>query len=248
MLPSPTCPKHAHPQAGRLAERRDGAEQLRHPRPRHHHVVIDLERRQPAQRRRQVAAHAPERFALLTVAAVRRSLAPADRQAASTRGRSASTAAGEPSTSISRSTAAPAGRGLGTGSGDRREAFAVDDFDRRRHDAAGTIPSTAFTAVSTSGNTARRVRRGRPRHETQRHLGHDGQRALGSDQQLSQVVADDVLDGLAAGADDLSGRQHRLETQHVVPRRAVLEARGPPAHSATLPPMADRWRLAGSGG
>ena len=61
------------------------------------------------------------------------------------------------------------------------------------------------------------------RHQAQRDLGDDRQRALRADQQLRQVVADDVLHRLRAGADDLAGRQHRFEREHVALGRAVLE-------------------------
>ena len=39
-----------------------------------------------------------------------------------------------------------------------------------------------------------------------------------ADEQVRQVVADDVLHGLAAGLDDLAGRQHGFEAEHVVLR------------------------------
>ena len=46
---------------------------------------------------------------------------------------------------------------------------------------------------------------------------------FGSDEQLRQVVADDVLDRLRPGAHDLAGGQHRLEPEDVAFGRAVLE-------------------------
>ena len=44
---------------------------------------------------------------------------------------------------------------------------------------------------------------------------------------LREVVADDVLHDLAAGADDLARRQHGLESEHVLLRDAVLERARP---------------------
>ncbi len=99
--------------------------------------------------------------------------------------------------------------------------------------AAGTtrsrmISATALTAASTVRNVARSVAcSGRLRHQPQDDLRDDGERPLGPDQQVRQVVADDVLDDLPAGLDDLAGRQHRLEAQHVLLGRPVLERARP---------------------
>ena len=58
-------------------------------------------------------------------------------------------------------------------------------------------------------------------------LRDDRERAFGADEQLRQVVADDVLDDFAAGLDDLAGRQHGLEPEHVALGRPVLERARP---------------------
>ena len=42
-----------------------------------------------------------------------------------------------------------------------------------------------------------------------------------------EVVADDILDGLGAGVDDLARRQHRFERKDVALRRAVAERARP---------------------
>ena len=61
------------------------------------------------------------------------------------------------------------------------------------------------------------------RHQPQDDLRDDRQRAFRADEQVREVVADDVFHDLAAGFDDFAGRQHGLEPEHVLLRRAVLE-------------------------
>ena len=63
----------------------------------------------------------------------------------------------------------------------------------------------------------------RLRYEAQDDFRDDRQRSLGSNEQMGQVVANDVLDDLPACLDDLSGREHGLEAEHVLLGRAVLE-------------------------
>ena len=88
--------------------------------------------------------------------------------------------------------------------------------------AAGTTRArmsrvTASTACVTLGNVARSVAcTGGFGIEPQDDLRDDRERALGADEQMREVVADDVLHDLAAGADDLAGRQHGFEPEHVV--------------------------------
>ena len=52
---------------------------------------------------------------------------------------------------------------------------------------------------------------------------------------MRQVVADDVLDDLAAGLDDLARWEHRLEPQHVLLGRAVLERARPAGALGDVP-------------
>ena len=85
--------------------------------------------------------------------------------------------------------------------------------------------STAAAIVG-EGGAQRRPRR-RQRHQPQRDLGDDRQRAFGADEQLREVVADDVLDGLAAGADHRAVGEHGLETEDVAAGVAVLEGARP---------------------
>ena len=85
---------------------------------------------------------------------------------------------------------------------------------------------------------AQRDARGRLRYQAKHDPRDDRQRSLGSDEQMREVVADDVLHDLAAGLDDDRRSAARLARPStycfVVP---YLNARGPPAHSATLPPI-----------
>ncbi|VAZ97360.1 hypothetical protein LAUMK35_03658 [Mycobacterium pseudokansasii] len=60
------------------------------------------------------------------------------------------------------------------------------------------------------------------------HLGGQGQGAFRADDELGQVVAGGHLGDLAAGSDDLAGRQHCLQPQHVMAGYAVLDR----AHTA----------------
>ena len=111
---------------------------------------------------------------------------------------------------------------------DRLERFAVDQLERRRHDArARDVDHRRDRRLDARERRAQRRLERRPRNQPQDDLRDDRQRAFGADQQLRQVVADDVLDGLAAGPDDLAGRQHRLEAEHVALGRAVLEGARP---------------------
>ena len=111
----------------------------------------------------------------------------------------------------------------------RYRATASSDSPSISSSAAGTTRSPDDVADGVDrgldvGNVARSVAwTGGLRHQAQDDPRDDRQRAFGSDQQVRQVVADDVLDDLAAGLDDLAGRQHRLEPEHVLLGRAVLE-------------------------
>ena len=73
------------------------------------------------------------------------------------------------------------------------ETVAVDQFQRRRHDARPNQRVTASTAACTSGSRAQRGLGRRLGDEAQVILRDNRQRAFGPDQQLRQVVADDVL-------------------------------------------------------
>ena len=96
----------------------------------------------------------------------------------------------------------------------RRDGFeriAVDQLDGRRDHAR--LDDVADRLRRVRDRRERRAERGlhrRLRHEPQDDSGNDGERALGSDEQVRQVVADDVLDDLAAGFDDVAVGQHRL--------------------------------------
>ena len=68
------------------------------------------------------------------------------------------------------------------------------------------------------------------RIETQDRLGDHGERALGADDQLGEVVARGRLHELAPGPDDLAGAEHGLEPEHLVARDPVFHR----AHSARV--------------
>src|SRR5205085_7502143 len=51
----------------------------------------------------------------------------------------------------------------------------------------------------------------------------DRERSLGAHEQVGQVVADDVLHDLPAGPDDVAVRKYRLQPEHVLLGRPVLE-------------------------
>ena len=104
------------------------------------------------------------------------------------------------------------------------EADAVDELERGRHDAAlhEAIDRVHRRRDRGEGGAQRRARR-RQRYQAQRDLGDDRQRAFRADEQLRQVVADDVLDRLAAGPDDGAVGEHGLEAEDIAARVAVLE-------------------------
>ena len=68
MLPSPAWPKHGIRRSKRSPDLADEREQLGDPSLRHHHVVVELQRRNHLQRQRQLAAHAPQLLPLGFVA------------------------------------------------------------------------------------------------------------------------------------------------------------------------------------
>ena len=61
------------------------------------------------------------------------------------------------------------------------------------------------------------------RKQLDSHLGDQRQGAFGADDELGQVVAGGHLGDLAAGPDDLAGRQHRLQPEHVIAGHPVLD-------------------------
>ena len=93
----------------------------------------------------------------------------------------------------------------------------------RRRSASSA--DTARTAAATSAK--RRLQRGlhrRLRHEPQRDLGDDRERAFGADQQLREVVADDVLDGSWSRC----GRSRRSAARLRAPARSAWSCRTSP--------------------
>lgn len=221
----PDVAEAGHAQAGRAPQLADYREQFRDSRPGHHDVVVDLERRLRPQGERQVAARPPEPGAL------RR-------------------AAGQPHAGGPlRLARAPHALGFGghrfrhpvdlhqqhrarflvhhappRGGRQHVQTVAVEQLDRGRHDPLGDQAAHRLRRLVDGPECGadRRPRR-RLRDQPQDDPGDDRQRAFRADQQLRQVVTDDVLDRPAAGRDDLAGRQHRLQSQHVAPGRAVLE-------------------------
>ena len=63
---------------------------------------------------------------------------------------------------------------------------------------------------------------GGARVELEDRLGHESERALRADDQLGEVVACRALHEPTSRADDIAAREHDLETEHLVPRHAVL--------------------------
>ena len=180
-------------------------------------------------------------------------MAPASRHACSTRAASSATAAGDAvHFEQQQRRRCPAGASERT---PRFCATASSDSPSISSSAAGTTRARMMLTDRRDRRLDRRERRAqrrldrRLRHQAQDDLRDDRQRAFRADQQLRQVVADDVLDGLAAGLDDLAGRQHRLEAEHVALRRAVLERARPAGALGDVAADARDCRSdAGSGG
>ena len=246
MLPSPTWPKHGIRRENRAARSSDQVEQLRHARLGHDDVVVDLERGDHLERRARSRAAPPTAPRARRRSAARRtSVAPASRHAR----------------------VDPRGFGVHL----FRQAVDFDQEQRARARPAPAsgrpdtprrppdIPrrSSSSAAGTTRARTSSRHRRHRARHigerrahrgldrrlrnQSQNDLRDDREGALGPDQQMRQVVADDVLHDLAAGANDVAGRQHGFETEHVLLRHAVLERARP---ARTLGHVAADRRLA----
>ena len=155
----------------------------------------------------------------------RTSSAPARVQAVAAVPASSSTPAATPSTSIINIAPVP----VGATARPRRASTARNDTPSMSSMVAGTTrsarsPDTAATACRMLGERcAQRRLHGRFGDQAQRDLGDDRKRALRSDEQLRQVVADDVLDRLRTGADDFACWQHGFERQHVTLGGAVLD-------------------------
>ncbi len=131
----------------------------------------------------------------------------------------------------------------------RLDARRVEELQRRRQHASAHHSRHRAARRGERGEVREAELRGlRGRHKAHRQLGEHRKRALAAAQQAQDVVARDVLDQLAAGADHLAGGQHGLAAGQVVARDPVLQAPQPPAFSATLPPMVDVVRELGSGG
>ncbi len=101
----------------------------------------------------------------------------------------------------------------------------VEDLDRGRQDAGrhhrGHGGGRVVDAVEHGQRGARVLGLGQ---QFERDLGDRAERALRAGEQPAQVVAGDVLDRPAAGADHRAVGQHHLQRQHVVAGHAVLEA------------------------
>ena len=212
----------------------DELEELRHAAARHDQVVVDLARRERAQRDTTARGALPRwRRAPRSFAARRTSIAPARGRRRATRSASSSTPAGTPSTSrisiapVPGGATLPAQVPLDRARATRRSISSIVAGTTRAASSADTARTAA--AMSAKRRLQRRLH-GRLRHEPQRDLGDDRQRAFRTDEQLGEVVADDVLDALRSGADDLAGRQARLRA----PARS--------AWSCRTSPRADRRR------
>jgi hypothetical protein len=77
--------------------------------------------------------------------------------------------------------------------------------------------------------------------------GDDAQRALGADEQALEVVAGDVLADRATDGDELARRDRCLEPVTQSETTPYLNACGPPALVAMLPPICDCSGAPGSG-
>ena len=111
---------------------------------------------------------------------------------------------------------------------DRRQRLRVDQLERRRDDARAHDPEDRVDRRGDGGKggAERRLHR-RLRDEPQHDPRDDRERPFRANEQVREVVAGNVLHRLAAGLDDLAGRQHRLEPEDVVAGHPVLERARP---------------------
>ncbi len=103
------------------------------------------------------------------------------------------------------------------------DARAVDHLAGRREEAAPVdLEDRARRRLERGEGREERGPRGRLRDEPEPRRRDDGERPLAPDEERRQVVARHVLPGLAAGHGDAAVREDGLETQHPLPRHAVL--------------------------
>ena len=192
---------------------------------RHDDVVVQLERRDGAKRVRRLAAHAPECLAFLFASRAQH-LQRADVAAGRDHRVGLRLHRRRGAVHLNQQER-PGALGRETLSDVRRhgvERVAIHQFQRRRDDT----PAHERADGPRRGANVRKARaqrgdRGRLRHQPKRDLRDDRERSLRSHEQLREVVAHDVLHGAAARADDLPGRQHGLQAEHVALRDAGFE-------------------------
>ena len=200
MLPSPAWPKHGISSRYSRRSAIDEVEQLRHAAARDDDIVVDLARRQRAQRDTTARAAPPRsRRDPRRSPAVARSSAPAALAGARTRVGLLLDARGH---AVDLDDQHRAGAAAARARGRRAARPRSSDSRSMSSIVAGTHPRRQQQRHRM--RRPRRCRRTSPAASTARGLGHqpqrdlrdDRQRALRPDQQLRQVVADDVLDGL----------------------------------------------------
>lgn len=86
---------------------------------------------------------------------------------------------------------------------------------------------------------------GRARQQTDENLGENPQGAFGTDHEMEQIVAGDILDAFPAELDDIPDWGDHLQTVNVTSRDPVFDGPTPPAFSATLPPTKQNASLMG---
>ena len=114
---------------------------------------------------------------------------------------------------------------------------------------AAMIAETVSAASSTSLKRARIVAFVSGRGMSlQGNFRDDAKGALAANEEPRQIVSDDALHGSNAQVQYLSGRQHYLQTEHIVPRHAVLEGIGASRAFRHIPPDARILIRSGVGG
>ena len=114
----------------------------------------------------------------------------------------------------------------------------VEVLERRHGEPRPEHPlDRGATAGDVGVEADHRQLRLRRRHEPQPCRRDDAERPLRADQQALQVVAGDILTDRAADADELAGGNTASSPITHVPVTPYLNACGPPAFVAMLPPI-----------
>ena len=218
MLPSPAWPKQGMRTSVLAAEVGDQSEEVWHASARNHDVLVQLQRGDGPQRRREFPPDPPDRLALLFARRAKHLGGPCGPAGRLHQVRLVGDRVRHPVHLENQQAGRPGRREFLAAevAGQGRQALAVHKLERgRHHPGPDQLVDRLDGGLDAVEGGAQRDVRGRLRDEPEHRLGDDPERALRPDDHLRQVVADDALDGLRTGADHVPCRQDHLEAEHV---------------------------------